>query len=192
MIKLETKRLILRKPRMSDANILRDNCDDIAIKGFFMPYPSRDGDFKKLMEICIEEWNEKRRYWFILERKSDGKVIGLSGVRDVNHYNKTGYLSFWIFRDYRRKGYLIEANIAINDFCFKDLKLQKLKSEVATFNKASISFQLKLGMKKEGLLKRDNYNPYLEEYTDMKWFALFKEDWDEVRDKLIRELKEKG
>ncbi len=191
VIKLETDRLILRKPRMSDAKILTNNCDDVAIKGFFMPYPSKSEDFKKLIEICIEEWIEKIRYWFILERKSDGKVVGFSGVRDVDNYNNTGYLSYWIFRDFRRKGYLIEANIAINDFCFETLELQKLKSEVATFNKSSISFLLKLGMTKEGLLRRDNYNPYLKEYTDMKWFALFKEDWDNVRGKLVRELKVK-
>jgi RimJ/RimL family protein N-acetyltransferase len=184
-MQLETKRLILRKPKKSDANILDKNTDVIAIKDFFMPYPKKKGDFEKLINTCIKEWETKKRYWFILELKETKEIIGLSGVKNINNYNKTGYLSSWIFKRYRRNGYLTEAKIAITNFCFKELNLRKLKSEVASFNKASISLQSKFGMKKEGISKKENYNPYLKKYADMVWFALFKEDWKKIKPKIF-------
>lgn len=190
-MKLETERLILRKPKKKDANILEKNNDSIAIRDFFMPYPSKKGGFNGLIHTCIKEWENKKRYWFILELKDTKEIIGLSGIKNIDNYNKTGYLSSWIFKNYRRKGYLIEAKIAVNDFCFNKLKIRKLKSEVASFNKGSLELQKKFGMKLEGFSKKENYNPYLKKYADMKWFAIFKEDWKKVRPKLIKHLKER-
>jgi len=191
VIKLETKRLILRKPRKSDAKIFDKNNDNVATRDFFMPYPQKDGDFEGLIKICMEEWERKKRYWFVLVLKETKEIIGLSGVKNIKKYNKTGYLSSWIFKKYRRKGYLTEAKIAINDFCFEVLKLRKLKSEVATFNKSSLALQSKFGMKKEGISKKENYNSYLKKYADMKWFALFKEDWKKVLPELKKDLQKK-
>lgn len=190
-IKLETKRLILRKPRKTDAKIFDKNNDNVAIRDFFMPYPQKEGDFEELVKKCVEEWETKKRYWFVLELKETKEVIGLSGVKDIDKYNKTGYLSSWIFKKYRRKGYLTEAKIAVNNFCFEKLKLRKLKSEVASFNKSSLALQSKFGMKKEGTFKKENYNDYLKKYANMKWFALFKEDWEKILPLLKKDLKKK-
>jgi len=41
------------------------------------------------------------------------------------------------------------------------------------------------------IFRKENYNPYLKKYVDMKWFALFKEDWKKISPKLKKELKEK-
>jgi hypothetical protein len=40
-MQLETERLILRKPKESDAKILEENNDVDAITGFFIPYPQK-------------------------------------------------------------------------------------------------------------------------------------------------------
>jgi RimJ/RimL family protein N-acetyltransferase len=191
-MRLETERLILRKPEKKDAKAFEEGVDKIAIKDFFISYPLKKGGFNNLMEGCIKEWENKRRYWFILELKDSGKIIGLSGVKNIDYYNKTGYLSSWIFKEYRRKGYLMEAKIKINNFCFNELKLRKLKSEVASFNKPSLNIQRMFGMKLEGVLKKENYNPYLKKFADMNQFALFEEDWKKTRPKLIKHLKEKN
>ena len=160
-IRLETERLILRKPRKSDARILNKNDDDVAIRDFFMPYPKKKGLFDKLVKTCIKEWEEKKRYWFILELKDTKEIVGLSGIRDIDNYNKTGYLSFWIFKKYRRNSYLTETNIALNNFFFNKLKLRKLKTQVASFNKTSLAFHSKFRMREEGILRKENYNPYI-------------------------------
>ncbi len=190
-MKLETQRLILRKPRISDGVIFEENNDLIAIKDFFMPYPSKKGDFNGLMKQCIEEWDKKKRYWFVLQIKNTKEIIGLCGVKNINNYNKTGYLSSWIFKKYRNKEFATEAKIAVNNFCFNELRLRKLKSEVATFNKRSLGLQKRFGMKIEGTAKKENYNPYLKKYADMVWFAFFKEDWKKNLPKLKKHLQEK-
>ncbi|MDA3836321.1 MAG: GNAT family protein [Nanoarchaeota archaeon] len=190
-MRLETERLILRKPRKSDAKILKKNNDTIAIRDFFMPCPEKEGYFEKLTNRCIREWEKKKRYWFIIVLKKTGKVIGLSGVKNIDYYNKTGYLSSWIFKRYRRKYYLTEAKIAIHDFCFNDLGLRKLKSEVATFNKPSINMQAKFGITFEGMKRKENLNPYTKKYTDMNLYGILKPEWKKVAPGLKKDLKKK-
>jgi len=192
VIKLDTERLILRKPNLKDINTFEKENDVFAIKNFFMPYPSEKNGFEDLVKMCIKEWEIKKRYWFILQLKETGEVVGLSGIKDINNCNKTGYLSSWIFKKYRRKGYLIEAKIAINGFCFNELKLRKLKSKVATFNKPSLEIQDKFGMKFEGCLKKENFNPYLKKYADMNCYAIFKSDWKKILMKLKKDLKNRN
>lgn len=191
-MKLETERLILRKPRLKDAKSLEKFNDISAITGFFMPYPKKKGDFDNLIKRCIKEWNSKKRYWFILELKKTKEIIGLSGIKNIDNYNKTGYLSSWIFKKYRREDYLMEAKIAINNFCFDELKLRKLKSEVANFNKASMEVQNKFKMKLEGTLKKENFNPYLKKFVDMNIYGLFKTEWKKNLPKLKKHLKKKN
>ncbi len=190
-MELVTERLILRKARMSDAKTFAENNDIVAIRDFFAPFPGGKKDFEKLMQICIDQWDKDKRYWFILELRNNGEAVGLCGIKDIQNYNKTGYLSSWIFKKYRRKGYALEAKIAVNEFAFNKLKLRKLKSEVATFNKNSNLLQKKFGMKLEGCLRKENFNPYLKKYADMNLYSLFKEDWKKNLPKLKNYLKEK-
>ena len=190
-MRLETERLILRKIKKEDSKIMKDNSDILSIKNYFIEYPLKQKNFDYFVEEWIIECEKKLSYYFVLELKEIGKIIGLAGIKNIDDYNKTGELSYWIFKKDRGKSYLMETKIKLLDFCFDELKLRKLKSEVATFNTGSLNLQKKFGMKEEGIFRKENYNPYLKKYVDMKWFALFKEDWKKISPKLKKELKEK-
>jgi RimJ/RimL family protein N-acetyltransferase len=47
-----------------------------------------------------------------------------------------------------------------------------------------LGIQKKFGFKEERTFKKESYNPYLKKYVDMKWFALFEEDWKKNLPKL--------
>lgn len=187
-MKLETERLILRKPKKEDWREIYKLVDKEIIKNYFMPYPFKEEDAKGLINHEIENFG-KSFYNFIVELKENSEIIGMVGIRKINNFNKTANLSSWVGKKYRRKYYVTEAKIAIIDFAFKKLKLRKLVSDVVSFNKESNNMQIKFGMKFEGTIRKIKFNPFTKKYEDMNSYGLFAEEWKKVSSNLKKELK---
>ncbi len=189
-MKLETERLILRKPRKEDWKEIYNLVDDKIIKDYFMPYPYKEKHAKELINNAIKNFG-KDFYDFTLELKSNYKIIGMVGIRKINKFNKSANLSSWIGKEYRRKYLITEAKIELIDFAFNQLKLRKLISEVVVFNKESNKMQTKFGMKFEGTKRKVNLNPFTKKYEDMNCYSLFYDEWKKISSKLKKELNEK-
>jgi RimJ/RimL family protein N-acetyltransferase len=191
-MKLETERLILRKPRMSDIKDIHSIINDINIAKNVasMPFPYSFSECKKYYGKAIKEWGEKECL-FAIELKSIKKVIGFMGFHKINKFSGTAETGSWIGGKYQRKGYMTEAKIALNEFAFKKLKLQKLISPVFVENKASNATQKRIGYKLEGKLKRETRCLATGKMHDENLYALFKEDWKKSLPKVKKHLKEK-
>jgi [ribosomal protein S5]-alanine N-acetyltransferase len=188
IIKLETPRLILRKPKKEDIEEVYNLINEKSIfKNFFTPYPYKKKHTTDFVNYWIKDWG-KRSYWIVLELKKTGEIVGVAGIREIDKTNKTAQVHSWIGKNFRRKGYAKEAKIAIFDFAFYHLKLRKLISEVASYNKESISMQNKFGMVWEGTKRKENFNPFLKRFVDMNIYGLFEKEWNKVSKKLKKEL----
>lgn len=66
--KLETKRLILRKPKSKDWKPIYEQTDNNAIKNFLMPYPYLKKHARESISQRIKDWS-KGSYWMIIELK---------------------------------------------------------------------------------------------------------------------------
>lgn len=189
-MRLETERLILRKPKEKDLEELYGLMDKEIIINVFWPYPLKKKELKEFLEEWIKDW-KKKSYWFMIIEKSSKKIIGVSGVRSIDKDNWTAEPVSWVHKDYRGLGYVTEAKIVITDAAFTKLKLRKLNSYVAAFNDTSIKLQKKFGMKYEGTQVKQYYNWATKKYCDIELYALFKSDWKKVAPKLKKELKQK-
>jgi len=194
-MKLETKRLILRKPKLSDVDDLVEGINNINISKWMVPvpFPYTKKDGKWYINECLKAWNKKIqiKYPFAIELKSEKKVIGGLEVSKINFDARTGETGSWISEKYWRKGFITEAKIALNEFAFNNLKLNKLKSPVFVDNKASNSTQLKVGYVLEGCLKEDDISKATGKIHDCNQYALFKKDWKKLLPKLKRDLDKK-
>jgi RimJ/RimL family protein N-acetyltransferase len=190
-MKLETQRLILRKPRLSDLEAIHKLVDDKIIKNFFMPYPYKQSHTKKFLSIWIKDWGIKT-YWMAAELKNTKEVIGICGIREIDKSNFTAQALCLIGKEYRKNNYALETKVAIYDYCFEKLKLRKINSEVAVFNKESNLMQKRVGMKLEGTKREENFNPYLKKFIDMNIYSLLKEEWKKISPKLKKDLKNKN
>jgi [ribosomal protein S5]-alanine N-acetyltransferase len=175
-MKLETNRLIIRKPIKSDWKEIYNLIDKSIIKNFFTPYPYKEKHSKELVDNAIKQWG-KYSYEFVIQKKDTKEIIGMAGIKRIDNLNKTAYLFSWIGAKHRKQGYATEAKFKINDFCFKKLKLRKLISEVATFNRESNKMQEKMGMKLEGVKRKEYLNPLTKQFVDMNLWGLLKEEW---------------
>lgn len=192
-MKIETKRLILRKPRISDVNDLVEGVNDLEISRYLeaVKYPYTKKDSKKWIEHCLKEWKNKKnkKYFFFIELKSENKLIGAIDLSKKD--DRIGGTGSWINKKYHKKGYMSESKIAVNEFAFNRLKLEKLETETYENNMASQRTQESMGYKYEGCRIKHSKCLATGKIHDVKLYGLLKENWKKNLPKLKKHLKEK-
>ncbi len=193
-MRLETERLILREPKISDWKDLVEGLNNREIAIYMnVPFPYKQKNAFEWINKKIKESKEKDKqgHSFVIELKSEKKVIGGMSIESIRKIDKTAKTGSWISKKYQRRGYMTEAKIAANEFAFNKLKLRKLKSGVVTLNKASNATQRAIGYKLEGVLKKELIGRADKKIYDSNLYGLLKEDWEKNLPKLKKHLKNK-
>jgi [ribosomal protein S5]-alanine N-acetyltransferase len=189
---LETKRLILRKPKKSDWKDIVEGCKelDVAKNISTIPNPYKKKDAELFIENALKKWRKKDKdgYMFFIELKDEKKVIGSTSLYSINKLSKKAKTGSWINKKYWRKGYILEAKISILDFAFNKLKLEKLESGARVKNRASNLMSKNLGFKNEGTKRKSTFYKATNEICDMNIYGLLKSEWKENRSKIIKRL----
>jgi len=154
--KIETERLVLRRPRLSDAKALHAMFGDPEVMRYI-------GDGSTLTPAKTKAWIEKAlARWkadgfghYVIEK--DRKVIGRAGflVWDPDEW-KTGTLAelgshaaielgWMLALEHWGNGYATEAAIALRNYGFKELKFERLISLITHGNDASVKVAERLG-----------------------------------------------
>ncbi len=192
-MKLETKRLILREPKTSDWKDIVEGIGeyDVCKWLFNTPYPYTKNDAEKFLKKKIAKWKQsiKDDYLFLIELKSEKKVIGAIEILRIDNFSKIGETGSWINKKHWRNGYITEAKIAVNDFAFNKLKLRRLYSPVYSENKASNATQLKMGYILEGTQRKAKKLLSTGKIHDVNMYGLLKEDWKKKRISLVNKIK---
>jgi RimJ/RimL family protein N-acetyltransferase len=195
VIKLETKRLILRKPKLSDWKDVLEGCNDLAVSRYLAmsPYPCKKKDAEWLIRECIKRWGKKAqtRYPFFIELKSERKIIGVIEITNYEKQHKTCETGSWINKKYWRKGYITEAKIAVNEFAFNKLKVRKMETEVYEKNDASNATQKSMSYEYEGTKLKHHIVKSTNKIHDLHFYGLFKKDWKKNLPKLKKKLERK-
>ncbi|MBU1728030.1 GNAT family N-acetyltransferase [Patescibacteria group bacterium] len=184
---LKTERLILRKPKLSDWKDVVEGVGEYGVSKWLttVPYPYKKSDAFKWISKYIKKWGDKD-YPFFIELRSEKKVIGCIAIHHVDKFTKVGATGSWINKKYWKKGYITEAKIAINDFAFNKLKLERLNSSIFSNNKASNATQKKMGYKFEGKRRRCVGSKASGKIYDENMYGLLKDDWKKARRKLVK------
>jgi RimJ/RimL family protein N-acetyltransferase len=189
-MQLETKRLMLRLPKMSDWKDVVEGIGDYDVckNMVSVPYPYREKDALTFIKYQIKQSKEKRpkNYNFFLELKSEKKMIGCLSIVKIDYFSGVGETGSWVNKKYWKKGYMTEAKVVVNNFAFNKLKLRRLYSPVFTDNVASNATQQKMGYKLEGKMRKCVRSKATGKIHDENIYGLLKEDWKKVRPKLVR------
>ena len=185
-MRLETERLILRNIIEKDMKSLIKNINhfEIASKVSTIPHPYKLKDAKWWIDKCKKNAREKPRksYDFVIELKSEKKVIGGVGLFDIK--DGKGEIGCWLGKKYWRQGIMMEAVVELIDFAFNKLKLRKLVWKAYVTNKASNLLAEKVGFKKEGLLRKDTKCMATGKIHNGNIYGLLKEEWKNHKKKL--------
>ena len=173
---LETERLVLRRPRPSDAEALFTILSDEEVTKFY-----DDDAFTDLSQASeqIEAWNtgfgERRTIrWGIVRRGSD-TIIGTCGYYGFHWWHRRGSIGYELARLYWRQGIMTEALDAILGFGFREYGLNRIQALVMPGNEGSERLLEKLGFRMEGALRQyENWGA--KGYVDLSVFSLLRHE----------------
>jgi len=104
---------------------------------------------------------EKGKYYDLgMERKADGRVVGLLGLMCEDH--QQALIGWALGVDYRGHGYVTEAARALIAYGFSELRLHRIYAKTSNINTASWRVMERVGMRKEAQLREA-------EWRDGEW-----------------------
>lgn len=169
---IETERLLLRKPKLSDAKALQQAYGDPEVMEFIGRGETRDLEqTREWVKRAQARWKADGFGALVIERREDGKVLGRSGFLVWNSETwQTGTLAEfgddvgvvevgWILaKEHWGQGYATEAALASRDHAFRELKLTRLISLIAKGNERSMRVAEKIGERYVRDVGRDDWS----------------------------------
>lgn len=193
---LETKRLILRPPKKTDWKDIVEGASDLSVSKMLLvvPHPYRKKDALSWINSCIKKWKKKDKsdYTFFIILKSENKVIGATGLHEIDKRQGKAVTGSWINKKYWRNGYILESKVPVLDFAFKKLKLRKIETAAFVENIASNNMSQKLGFKLEGTKRKGTVSKADGKIHDENIYGLFRKEWLERRPFIIKEVARKA
>ena len=145
--RIDTDRLLLRSPAMSDASRITDIMGrwDIARWLVRVPYPYRMAHAEAWIERSAEERAAATGWPFMIVLRQSGMLIGSMDL-SIEADRTTGALGYWVGEDYWGRGYATEAALGIIEFAFDILKLETVTASALPDNGRSIRVLTKAGL----------------------------------------------
>jgi RimJ/RimL family protein N-acetyltransferase len=180
-MKLATKRLVLRNLKISDAEDIARNANNIWVSKnlLALPYPYKLKDAKWWIKDCSKNAKEKPRkdYTSAIELKSEKRFIGAIGLHHVDRFQGTAEMGYWLGQGYWRQGIMYEAATKVLEFAFKKLGLRRMDISAFSDNKASNGLIKKLGFKYEGMRRKRLRSKADKKIHDDNMYGMLKEEW---------------
>ena len=172
--RFETSRLTLRPPVIEDAGpIFTSYATDRLVTRYVHWHPHETiSDTKAFIHRCINVWHAGTAFPWVLCLKDGGEVIGMIELRIDGHRADIGYV---LARDYWEKGLATEAAKLIVDWVIAQPPVYRVWAVCDVDNHPSARVLEKIGMQREGILRRWLFHPNLEnEPRDCYVYALIK------------------
>ena len=148
-MKLETKRLILRAPEVTDAADYLEFCNsEFVLRYNAMTLKTRE-KVEKYLTDCRNEI-------LVLQHKETGKVIGEINMNEdsLRYGVDAKELSYMLREDYSRQGYMKEALQAVIEYLFTQEKVECVSARCFAPNEASLALLRSLGFHQDGYIPR--------------------------------------
>jgi ribosomal-protein-alanine N-acetyltransferase len=170
----ESERLYLRQPSLYDAAIIfQKYAQDSDVTKYVIWKPHENITVtKEFLSRCIRCWEENTAFPFIIVRKEDEEIVGMIEYRIKDHSADFGYV---IAKQYWGNGYATESSGLIVKWLLEHPSIYRVWAVCDVENKASARVLEKVGMQREGILRRYIMHPNIsDEPRDCFCYALVK------------------
>jgi len=174
MMRLETKRLIIREFTMTDMADVHRYASDPAVTEHTMWGPNAEEDTLQYLRMVIQysEQTPRNNYELAITLKDGGVLIGGCGIYRMDTNAEIGYC---LNRDYWRQGYASEAAEAICRFGFETLGVHRIYATCRPGNVGSAGVLRRIGMTQEGHLREHLW--FKEQFHDSYLFSILKDEF---------------
>lgn len=152
-ILLETKKLILRKPKAEDIEDIFEYAKEKDVARFtrFEAHKTTQ-DTKMFLQIVKQKHQNKTALTLLIELKENKKVIGSISFLNISDIDERAEIGFALSKKYWGQGLMSEAIVKLFDMGFRKIKFNRLEAFSNIENVRAIHL-LKTFMQKEGVLK---------------------------------------
>lgn len=173
---IHTDNLILRPFVLSDANRVQLLAGDfkIAETTLNIPHPYENGMAEAWIGTHRESFNEGKGVTYAIVKNDTNEFIGAIGLM-INPSHRKAELGYWIGFPYWGNGYCTEASIALINYGFKELDLNKIYAKALVTNIGSWTVMKKAGMSYEGTLRQEVIKDGIA--YDLKTYAILKDEY---------------
>jgi ribosomal-protein-alanine N-acetyltransferase len=174
---LRTKRLILRRFTMDDAEKLFNNWanDDEVTKYLVWPSHSNINVTKNVLEQWIRNYEKNDFYQWAIELKEINEPVGsISAVKQWDDI-KMVHIGYCIGKKWWNQGIASEALSVLIRFFFEEVGINRIESRHDPNNPNSGKVMAKCGMKYEGLLRQADKNN--QGIVDTIYYGILAEDY---------------
>ena len=176
---LETERLRLRPFRLEDRDDVHAYGSDPMVSRFMVWGPNTEAETDFFLGKAIEAQDRWPRtdVSLAMELKATGRMIGSIRLWVVDADQRTAELGYSLAQPQWRKGLTSEAALAMITTGFEVLGLHRIVATCDRRNRGSWGVMRKLGMRREGLLRRERMvkgawrDTYLYALTEEEWVA---------------------
>lgn len=169
---LETKRLILRPIKISDAEAIYAYAKNPNVCKYTLweTHQSVQDSMNYIKDYIFSYYLKGVPEPFgIALKEAPDKIIGTVGCFWVSQSTKSMELAYAIGEEHWGKGLVAEAAMAVMDYCSKEFLLKRIQARCKSENEASAKVMEKVGMTYEGTLKSAIF--HRNRHWDMKYYA---------------------
>ncbi len=155
---IETTRLRLRVPRMEDAPTLFESyTQDPEVTKYVTWSPHKTvEETRSFLKIILDRGQSGHRFPYVIIRKEDDQFLGMLELRLDGFKADFGYV---LAKAYWGKGYTAEAVQPLVDWALAQKDIFRVWAICDVENLASARVMEKVGMKREGILRRQILHP---------------------------------
>ena len=176
-MQIATERLLLREFSADDWRAVLDYQRDPLYLRYY-PWEDRTEAEARAFVEMFRDWQfeqPRRRFQFAITRREDGELIGNCGIRRKPDNEWEADIGYELAPGWWGRGYATEAARAVVDFGFGELGLQRISSWCNADNVGSARVLERLGFRKEGRLRRNEY--FKGRWWDTLLYAMLAEEW---------------
>lgn len=178
--RIETKRLLIRKLEPTDLQDVFECSSDPEISKYTLWDAHKTiNDSKDFLTKCIKQYSLGQAPVFGIVLKEEQKLIGTIGFGSIDFESNRAEFGYALHVGYWKQNITSEASLAILQFGFRILELERIFATCFTDNVASYRVMEKVGMTYEGILR--SYHSKNGQRVDVRLYAITREDWFQNR-----------
>ncbi|HEY1928334.1 MAG TPA: GNAT family protein [Caulobacteraceae bacterium] len=174
---IRTERMVLRDFRFDDLEAVHAYASDPEVVRYMPWGPNTEDDTRERMKFSETEAATcpRTEYNLAIELLAEQRVVGSIALHPVDLPNGTMMTGYCLRRDLWGRGLVFEAARALLDAGFGQLGLHRIFATCDVRNTGSWRVMEKLGMRREGLLRKDRL--VRGEWRDTYVYAVLAEEW---------------
>ncbi len=163
-----THRLLLRPPVLADATALFDGyTQDPEVTCYLVWRPHTTVAMTQaFIERCLKGWHDRSEWTYVLTDRGNHNVLGMLSLR-ITHFSVS--LGYVLMRAAWGQGLMPEATAAVMNWALAQPEIFRVWAVCDIENRASARVLEKVGMQREGLMRRGVLHPNISDEPRDCW-----------------------